>query len=86
MYNENRIDMLRKQYPVGTRIQIDHMEDDYAVPCGTKGKIIGVDDAGSLLMKWDNGSSLSIIPEVDSFHKIEQEEIQSEEIEPDITM
>jgi len=32
------------------------------------GEIRGVDDAGSVLVRWDNGSSLSLIPSVDKFY------------------
>ena len=58
------------------------MENDpRPIPSGIKGTVIAVDDAGQLLMKWDNGRSLSLLPGVDSFHIIQPEENLSEEVE-----
>ena len=34
---------------------------------GTMGEVMGVDDAGQILVRWETGSSLSLIPSVDSF-------------------
>jgi hypothetical protein len=34
------------------------MDDIQAPPAGTKGTVYGVDDTGSLLVHWDNGSGL----------------------------
>ncbi|HEZ7987447.1 MAG TPA: DUF4314 domain-containing protein [Ruminococcus sp.] len=80
MYNRRKIESMKERYPKGTRICLDNMENDpHPIPPGTKGTVITVDDAGQLLMKWDNGRSLSLIPGEDSFHKI-QEEVQTEEI------
>lgn len=92
MYNRRKIEMMKERYPKGTRICLDNMENDpHPIPPGTKGTVIAVDDAGQLLMKWDNGRSLSLIPGENSFHKI-QDEVQTEEIseelaeEPEINM
>ena len=43
------------------------MEDILPVPDGTEGTITGVDDLGQIQVKWDNGSSLSIIDEIDDY-------------------
>ncbi len=40
------------------------------MPSGLKGKVCYVDDAGQIHVNWENGSSLAVLPEVDSFHKI----------------
>ena len=65
-----RIKRLRVDYPAGTRIRLIHMDDPYApVADGTTGTVVAVDDAGNIHMKWDNGRSLAICPEVDSFAK-----------------
>lgn len=62
---------LRAAYPVGTRLVLDAMDDIQAPPIGTAGTVQGVDDAGQILMGWDTGSGLSLIPGVDSFHRID---------------
>ena len=75
MYNRRKVEMMKTRYLEGTRICLDRMENDpHPIPSGTKGTVIAVDDAGQLLMKWDNGRSLSLIPGEDQFHVIQQEE------------
>lgn len=65
----------KKEYPKGTRIELIRMNDPYApVPCGTRGTVEHVDDAGQLHMKWDNGRTLALVPEVDEFRKLTDEE------------
>ena len=66
--NKAYLENLRKQYPVGTKIQLISMRDEkYPILLGTIGEVTHIDDMGSIQMKWQNGSSLAIIPEVDSF-------------------
>ena len=78
VYNEKKVELLRQRYPEGTRICLDHMEDLCPVESGTCGEVQFVDDAGTLHCKFDNGRTLGVIPNVDQFHIIEQE--QTEEI------
>lgn len=61
---------LRDIYPAGTRLMLDAMDDIQAPPKGTAGTVQGVDDSGQILMRWDTGSGLNLIPGVDSFHRI----------------
>ena len=63
------MELIRRQYPVGTRITLRYMEDQQAPPPGTNGTVAYVDDIGQIGVKWDTGSSLSLIPGVDSFSK-----------------
>ena len=62
------MELIRRQYRVGTRNILNHMDDAQAPP-GTKGTVAYVDDIGQIGVKWDTGSSLSLIPGVDSFSK-----------------
>ena len=68
MIDRNFVKFLKEQYPKGTRIRLNSMSDPYApVEPGTEGSVEMVDDAGQLLMKWDNGRTLALIPGEDSF-------------------
>ena len=54
------VEHLRKRYPVGATVELLRMEDFQAPPIGTRGTVTGVDDAGSVMVNWRNGSSLSV--------------------------
>ena len=54
------VERLRRQYPAGTRVELVRMNDPQAPPIGTRGTVRGVDDAGSIMVAWDNGSGLSV--------------------------
>ena len=51
---------LRRRYKPGTRVELLQMDDVQAPPIGTKGTVLGVDDIGSIMVAWDNGSGLSV--------------------------
>ena len=61
MPSKQRIAFLREQYPAGTRVALVAMDDAQAPPVGTKGTVLAVDDIGSLIMRWDNGSGLNVV-------------------------
>ncbi len=71
--SRQEVAQLKEQYPKGTRIELDNMEDTWAVPAGTKGTVDYVDDAGHIHMFWDNGRSLALIAGVDAFHRITEQ-------------
>ena len=54
------VERIRKEYPVGTRVELVQMDDPQAPPVGTKGTVRGVDDIGSIMVVWDNGCGLSV--------------------------
>lgn len=59
----DKVTARKKLWKKGDRIELISMDDIQAPPAGTKGTVIGVDDIGSIMVNWDNGSSLSVIPE-----------------------
>ena len=63
---------LREQYPVGCRVELLEMDDPQAPPVGTQGTVFGVDDIGSIMVKWDNGSTLSVVYGADRCRKISE--------------
>jgi len=65
--NELKLKMIRNRYVAGTVVELMEMNDPQAPPIGTRGKVIAVDDAGQILVNWDNGSTLSLIPGVDLY-------------------
>ena len=66
------VEQVRRQYPIGTRVELLKMDDIQAPPVGTKGMVTGVDDTASLLVAWDNGSHLNVIYGEDEVRKIQQ--------------
>ena len=84
------VERLRREYPAGTRVELVCMDDCQAPPAGTHGTVLGVDDTGSLLMKWDNGSGLNgvcgedIVKKLDSVTAIYSELVSSEKICSDV--
>ena len=70
--SKEQIAALRERYPRGTRVELLAMDDPQAPPTGTRGEVMGIDDAGQLLVRWETGSSLSLIPGVDFFHIVQK--------------
>ena len=69
--SKEQIEQLRAEYPNGTRVELLQMDDVQAPPIGTLGTVRGVDDTGSLLVKWDNGCGLNVIYGVDIVRKVQ---------------
>lgn len=58
---ENELEAIRTAYLAGTRVKLLNMDDLQSPPVETQGTVYGVDDTGSLLVHWDNGSSLNVV-------------------------
>lgn len=69
--NKKLLAHLRETYPAGARVELVRMDDVHAPPIGTKGTVYGVDDTGSFLVNWDNGSGLNVVYGIDFCRKID---------------
>lgn len=67
------VERLRKQYPAGCRVELLEMNDTQAPPVGTLGTVIGVDDIGSIMVRWDNGCGLSVAYGEDRCRRVSHE-------------
>ena len=55
---------------MGTRVELVRMDDVQAPPPGTIGEVLAVDDTGSLIMRWSNGSGLNVVYGEDIVRKV----------------
>lgn len=55
------VERVRKEYPVGARVELLRMDDPQAPPVGTLGTVEGVDDSGAIVVHWDNDSGLNVV-------------------------
>lgn len=77
--SKETVEMLRKQYPKGTRVMLLGMDDPYSkLKPGDRGSVISVDDIGTLHVRWDSGSGLGLAYGEDSFRKLTQKELEQE--------
>ena len=59
--SRDTVERIRREYPVGTRVELISMQDEYTkLAAGEKGTVIGVDDIGTIHVNWDCGSCLGI--------------------------
>ena len=78
--SREQVASIRKNYPLGTRVMLNNMNDPYSpIESGTRGTVRYVDDSGQLGVAWDNGRSLPLVPDVDSYRKLTRQEIIQEQ-------
>lgn len=76
--SDTMLQKLKRDYPEGTRVKLIRMDDPYSrLEPGEEGNVIGVDDIGTIHVKWDNGSTLGVVFGEDRCEKLDekQEEI-----------
>lgn len=62
---------------LGDRIELVRMGDDpHPLEPGSRGTVIAVDAFGTIHIKWDNGRTLGLLPDVDEYRPL-PEEVQS---------
>lgn len=73
---------LEKEFPIDTKVKLTAPmvgeTKETGVPVGTIGTVTGIDDLPSLLVRWQTGSNLKLLPEVDNFVKIDKSRLQYE--------
>lgn len=72
MIKQWQLKQLREEYPIGTRVELVHMDDPYnrrLVP-GCQGTVRWVDDMGTIHVSWDCGSSLGVVYGIDSCKRL----------------
>lgn len=70
---KEKLDRLKKKYPIGTMVRLISMSDSQSPPKGTIGKIMAIDDIGTIHTAWQNGSSLGLIEGVDKWEVVKDE-------------
>lgn len=81
-YEKQFAQRMKENYPPGTRLELQSMDDPYTkILPGTRGTVLCVDDIGTIHIRWDNGSSLGLIPGVDRFRRLTPEEVEAENAE-----
>lgn len=69
--SEKTVELVRKMYPKGTRIELIQMEDPYSrLKPGDRGTVRFVDDAATVFVDWDSGSGLGIVYGEDQVKKL----------------
>ena len=68
--SKEALQALRERFPKGTRVELVQMDDPQAPPIGTRGTVRGVDDIGSIMVRWDNGSGLNVVYGEDVCRKV----------------
>lgn len=63
---------IKETFSPGIKIKLINMDDVQAPPTDTIGVVDFVDDAGTIHMKWENGSTLGIIYGLDEFEIIKE--------------
>ncbi len=61
MKDYKAIEQAKATYQAGMRVRLVRMDDIQAPPIGTEGTVRGVDDIGSVMVAWDNGSGLNVV-------------------------
>lgn len=70
--SKETVKRLKTEYPKGTRVELVSINDPYnkKLTPGCKGTVTYVDDAGTIHVSWDCGSSLGVAYGEDRCNKI----------------
>ena len=65
MIDKNALERLRWRFPAGSEVELQRMDDVQAPPPGTRGKVMFIDDDGTIHVAWNTGSTLGVVNGVD---------------------
>ena len=65
--SREEVELIKRLYPVGTKIVVDYMDDPQAIPTGSIGTVTVVDDIGQIHCE---EFGLALIEGVDKFHTL----------------
>ena len=68
--DRDTVERLRRESPAGTLVELVFMCDVQAPPVGTIGKVVAVDDIGTVHIAWRTGGSLGAAYGVDVIRKV----------------
>jgi len=71
--SKEELQMLKEQYPSGTKVELVKMDDFQAPPVGTKGTVKFVDDTGTIHVSWETGGSLGVVYGEDECRKVTED-------------
>ena len=71
--NKETVEAIRRAYPVGCTVELVQMDDPHAPPPGTIGKVIAVDDIGTIHVAWATGSGLGVAYGQDSCRRVDHD-------------
>jgi len=81
MHLPETVQAIREAYPPGTQVRLIRMEGEADMPRGLAGTVDHVDDAAGVHVRWENGSSLALLPDTDFFQTVE-DQAMTQEIQP----
>ena len=65
--------LLLQMYPIGSRIKLIKMDDPFCkLEKSDEGTVMFIDDMLNIHVKWDRGSSLALLPEMDLFEAVSE--------------
>ncbi|HBL84707.1 MAG: hypothetical protein A2Y17_11280 [Clostridiales bacterium GWF2_38_85] len=68
---KEQVDLVRQNYPKGTRIEVTHIDDPYSkLTTGSRGTVTIIDDTGSLFCDFDNGERIGLLYGIDGYRKV----------------
>ena len=71
--SKETVERIRKEYPIGSRVELVQMDDPQAPQPGTLGKVIAVDDIGTIHVAWATGSGLGVAYGQDSCRRVDHD-------------